>query len=98
MGGLLKTAVLLGLLGAACIFVVEGQELTSTETVSKDKVIQVGFMNFKHDDQQEDKLKTALQSDTLLSGKGPAWVAMFASPYMYCCSRMVDLLLVVYSS
>ncbi|CAM9482761.1 unnamed protein product [Ectocarpus fasciculatus] len=67
MGGLLKTAVLLGLLGAACIFVVEGQELTSTETVSKDKVIQVGFMNFKHDDQQEDKLKTALQSDTLLS-------------------------------
>lgn len=72
MGGLVET-VLLGLLGAASIFFVEGQELTSTETVSKDKIINVGFTNFNHDDKQEDQLKTALQSDNLLSGKGPAW-------------------------
>lgn len=68
MGGLLET-VLLGLLGAASICFVWGQEVTSTETVSKDKVIHVGFMNFDHDDKQADKLKTALQSDNLLSGK-----------------------------
>ncbi|CAM9226026.1 unnamed protein product [Ectocarpus sp. 4 AP-2014] len=66
MGGLVET-VLLGLFGAASIFFVEGQELTSTETVSKDKIINVGFTNFNHDDKQEDQLKTALQSDNLLS-------------------------------
>lgn len=59
--------VLFGWSAAASISVVDGQQITAK---SKEKIVDVGFMNIKRGDSQGDEYVAALETDSLLTGEG----------------------------